>query len=218
VATGRASYHVDLTILLWPYEPGGRDFESLRARHLLPSTQCITRRPANPRSVFAARQSLAGPTGWNRAECPGTHACAPRLKSLGPGFSVWPLPLGKWTWFLGCLRFRVYTAKMPIAPADLLNDRVLPFCGAVGVRVQAKRKDSGREDCVSAGQPSSNGSVERMYPGLPSQYAVSPAEPARTSAPRKSSASWTPRYGLARVGFSNAGRRARGGQPWAWPG
>ena len=40
---------------------------------------------------------------------------------------------------------KVYTSKMPITAADLLNDRVLPFYEALGVPVQTVLTDNGRE-------------------------------------------------------------------------
>ena len=54
---------------------------------------------------------------------------------------------------------------MPITPADLLNDRVPLLFDAVSVQELAIRTDSGREYCLSAGQASTNGSVDWMYPG-----------------------------------------------------
>jgi transposase InsO family protein len=42
---------------------------------------------------------------------------------------------------------KVYTSKMPITSADLLNDRVLPFYDALNLPVKAILTDNGREFC-----------------------------------------------------------------------
>jgi transposase InsO family protein len=42
---------------------------------------------------------------------------------------------------------KLYPSKMPITPADLLIDRVLPFYEAIGVDVGAVLTDNGREFC-----------------------------------------------------------------------
>ena len=42
---------------------------------------------------------------------------------------------------------KVYTSKMPVTAADLLNDRVLPFYKELGVDVKAILTDNGREFC-----------------------------------------------------------------------
>lgn len=42
---------------------------------------------------------------------------------------------------------KVYTSKMPITAADLMNDRVLPFYAALGITVGATLTDNGREFC-----------------------------------------------------------------------
>lgn len=78
---------------------------------------------------------------------------------------------------------KVYISKMPITAADTLYDRVLPFCEAIGVPVQAVLTDNGREFCGKPEQhpyelmlamegiehrttkiatPRTNGFVERM--------------------------------------------------------
>lgn len=78
---------------------------------------------------------------------------------------------------------KVYTSKMPITCADLLNDRVLPFYDALGLKVEAVLTDNGREFCgkqeshpyelllqvedikhrtTKVRSPQTNGFVERM--------------------------------------------------------